>query len=110
MPPQYLLPDCGLATNLIARRLRVLDHGDLVVFQESSLRPFKCDDRLVVGRLVLGLVGNGGGVLAHAVVETINRDPALLKIVMLSVQSSGRSVPEPRRRRELPIVRLDEVA
>ena len=61
-------------------RPRMLDYGDLVEFQQRALGLLQSDDRVVVGRLELGLLGHGLGILADRVEVSVDRDPAFLVV------------------------------
>ncbi len=87
--------------------MRPFGHGDVVVGQQRSLGFLESDDRDVVGRLVLGLGRDGGGVLADRVEEAVDRDPAFLVVGALGVEPLGGGGPQPRRRLELLVVGVD---
>ncbi len=103
--PMSTLDIAGLDVGL--PRLRAFGDGDVVVGQQGPLGLFQGDDRDVVSRLVLGLRGDGRGVLADGIEEAVDRDPAFLVIRTLGVEPLGGRGPQPRRRLELLVVGVD---
>ncbi len=88
-------------------RVRAFGHRDVVVGQQGPLGLLEGDDRDVVARLELGLLGDRAGVLADGVEVAVDRDPAFLVERPLGLEPLGRGGPEPLGGLELLVVGVD---